>query len=71
MPYNYRARFTEVKPYIHRFTLREDAIARGIAKFYEEKGYSPERARQIGYATMNRIKNMKGKIKVGRKSFKI
>jgi hypothetical protein len=41
----------------HRFTQKEDAKAKKIAKEYEKKGYSKKRAKAIGYATVNKIRN--------------
>ena len=41
----------------HRFTLKQDRLAKDIAKEYEKKGYSKKRAKQIGYSTINKIKS--------------
>lgn len=39
-----------------RFTKEQDKLAKKIAKYYRKKGYSAKRAKQIGYATVNKIK---------------
>lgn len=40
----------------HRFTIKEDKLAKLISQEYIRKGYSPKRARQIGYATVNKMR---------------
>lgn len=68
----------------HRFTAKEDRLAKQIMREYLDRGYSTKRARAIGYATVNKIRDRtyfnsptgleisrQRKVKVGRKSFKI
>jgi hypothetical protein len=40
----------------HRYTTKEDNIARGISEEYQKKGYSKKEADRIGYSTLNKIK---------------
>lgn len=40
----------------YRFTLAQDKEAKEIAKGYERKGYSKERALSVGYATVQKQK---------------
>ena len=42
-----------------RFTEKEDREAKHIADSEEDEGKSPEKAKQIGYATLNKLKNEK------------
>lgn len=41
----------------HRFTTKEDELAKDIAKEYQKKGYSQKESRRIGYSTVNKIRN--------------
>ncbi len=43
----------------HRFTPKEDRQAKEIAKSEEKRGVSPEKAKSIGYATVNKGKASK------------
>ena len=65
----------------HRFTLKEDRLAKQIAQEYINKGYSPERANSIGYATVTAIRERRYfsvpgnirhvKVTINRKRFKV
>ena len=41
----------------HRFTTKEDKLAKDISKEYQKKGYPKKRADKVGYATVNKIRN--------------
>jgi len=47
----------------HRFTEKEDRMAKHIMVSEKKKGFSPKKAKAIGYATVNKAKAQKNKKK--------
>ncbi len=51
----------------HRFTEKQDRQAAHIATSEKKKGMSAEKAKSIGYATVNKLKSQRKKGKKGKK----
>lgn len=46
-----------------RFTKKQDRQAGHVAASLRKKGVSPKKAKQVGFATVNKLKNKKRKKK--------